>query len=116
MHRPWRLGALPCLLACAGAPEETGETAADPCAGRAEVTWSGFGDAFFGEWCRSCHSVDAADRAGAPSSINFDTIDDARTYAESIRRTVLEQDTMPPVGEVPADDRALLEAFLDCGL
>ncbi|MFN7142175.1 MAG: hypothetical protein ACK4YP_00240 [Myxococcota bacterium] len=101
------------LLACTGAaPADT----ADPCADTPAVTWSSWGQGFFRTYCTSCHSVGAVDRAGAPDAVNFDTVDDVRTYEAAVRRTVLETGTMPVGGGVPDDDAYLLDVFLRCGL
>ena len=101
------------LAACSGDDElET----ADPCAGDPDVTWQGWGDGFFGTYCRGCHSTDAPDRYGAPEDINFDTRADVLAWEGLVRQTVLEDETMPVGGGVYPDDLELLDTLLRCGL
>lgn len=98
------------LLAC------TGDDADSAPVCDAHVTWNNWGDGFFTTWCQPCHSATAPDRNGAPESLNFDTSTDVVTYEASVRRTVLEMETMPVGGGLTDEDRALLEDFLACGL
>jgi len=92
------------------------DTADDPCAGQAEVTWSGWAQGFFRGYCTSCHSRTAPDRWGAPEGIDFDTESDVVSRSAQIRSAVLERESMPVGGGVIADDLELLELYLDCGL
>jgi hypothetical protein len=110
MCAPREFVLLACLVACADAGES-----ADPCAGSA-LTWSAWGAGFFAGYCRPCHSVEAPNRYGAPSSSNFDEIDEVRAQAERIRVRVLDEGTMPVGGGVPEDELRQLDEFLDCGL
>ena len=80
------------------------------------VTWTHFGEGFFRTYCNSCHAQSSTDRHGAPSYVTFDTLAQTRDHTDAIRRTVLENASMPVGGGVPADDLALLEMFLDGGL
>lgn len=103
------------LLACT-AISSTDSAASDPCADAHDVDWYSFGDPFFATYCRGCHSATAPYRYGAPEAVNFDTEEDARTYVEEVRRTVLQDGTMPVGGGVLDDDLTLLAEYLDCGV
>ena len=56
------------------------------------------------------------ERNGAPEGVDFDSEADLLYWSLSVRRTVLEDGSMPVGGGLSADDAALLEALLDCGL
>lgn len=104
------------LLACEGPKTETAETA-DACDSLDyDVTWANFGDGFFSNYCRGCHSADTPDRYDAPEGIDFDTIEDVRQWESLIRYTVIDQQTMPLGGGVYDQDLEFLGYFLDCGL
>ena len=101
------------LLACAGTPADTAPAGCDTGPG---VTWESFGEGFFLTYCRSCHSVAAPDRGGAPVALDFDTNLQVAEHADRVRVRVLEEGTMPVGGGVAEDDRALLARYLECGL
>jgi hypothetical protein len=103
------------LLACT-AGTDTGDTAASACTDAPNATWASFGDGFFATYCRACHSASTAERYGAPEAVNFDSLADIRTFEASIRRTVLDDESMPVGGGVYDDDALLLDTFLTCGL
>lgn len=104
------------FVACgAGAPEPDDTSAVDSCE-TVDVTWSNWGFAFFSNYCRSCHSVDAPDRYGAPESVNFDSLADVVTWAERIRVTTLDEEAMPVGGGVPDIELERLDQLLECGL
>ena len=102
------------LVGCG--PGDTGDTAASCDTAAYDVTWDGWGDGFFSTYCRACHSSGSEERYGAPESVNFDTRADVVQWRESIRRTVLEDATMPVGGGVYDDDLLLLDLLLTCGL
>ena len=113
------------LLACSDkAAEETGalvdtggDTAVDgDCVDAPAVTWQSWGEGFFTTWCQPCHSATTPERNGAPEGVDFDSEADLLYWSASVRRTVLEDGSMPVGGGLSADDAALLEALLDCGL
>jgi hypothetical protein len=104
---------LPLLLGCTGGGGDTGATCSED---DALVTWDNWGDGFFGNYCRTCHSVSSEDRHGAPEAVNFDVGDDARAYQDDIRRTVIEDASMPIGGGVLQADLDELDVFLRCGL
>lgn len=106
---------LAALLACGDKGGD--DTAASACDSlEYDVNWANFGDGFFGNYCRACHSVYAPERYGAPEGIDFDTIEDVRTYAGMIRSAVIENQTMPVGGGVYDQDMEFLGYFLECGL
>jgi uncharacterized membrane protein len=98
------------LFACAG-PSGSSDTGAEACGG---LSYDSFGAAFLTTYCRTCHSSGAADRRGAPVGVDFDSEADAVGRAADIRRTVLEDGSMPVGGGVTALDRERLEAWLGC--
>lgn len=102
------------FLACSGGAD-TADTAV-ACADAPNVTWASFGDGFFATYCRACHSANTAERYGAPDAVNFDTLADVRALKDSVRRTVLDSQSMPVGGGVYDDDAVLLDYFLTCGL
>lgn len=102
------------LAACAGGDDTGSDTSA--CADAPQVTWESFGQGFFENYCRSCHSSTAQNRYGAPEGLDFDTEAQVQQYESLVRATVLEDASMPVGGGVFVDDLTLLEIYLDCGL
>ena len=97
---------------------DTADTAeVDECA---EMMWTyeNVGAPFMTTWCTACHSsdLDSQYRAGAPDTVNLDTLDDVRQWNERILARVFNEDSpMPPAG-LPAEDELLrLEEWLLCG-
>ena len=109
-----RISVIPLLLGACGPTADSGTDGA--CDTDYALTWDAFGDPFFHTWCRSCHSAQAPQRFGAPPGIDFDTEDQARTWADTIRSVVIEEQSMPLGGGVSEEQRGLLELYLDCGL
>ena len=112
---------LPALLlaACDPAPEDTSHTSdsADLCAtAEVQLTWANFGDGFFLNYCRSCHSEGTADRFDAPDGINFDTRAEVQKWRYAIRVAVMVDGGMPVGGGVYQGDLDFLDLFLECGL
>lgn len=104
------------LFACSGTGEDSAADTAGACADAPHATWVSFGDGFFATYCRACHSATTTERFGAPPGVNFDTLDDVRSFEASIRRTVIDEQSMPEAGGVYEDDLYLLDWFLTCGL
>jgi uncharacterized membrane protein len=111
------------LLACEGAPlDSAARLDAVPsvrpaeCADAPSVTWDGWGEGFVTTWCQACHSATTEERNDSPLGVDFDTEADLRFWADSVRRTVLEDGTMPVGGGVSEETAVLLETLLDCGL
>ena len=102
-------------LACVDA--KTPVDSADACdALEYDVTWANFGDGFFANYCRGCHSALTPNRYDAPESINFDTLEEVRALESLIRTTVIDEQSMPVGGGVYDQDLEFLGYFLDCGL
>ncbi len=78
------------------------------------VTWDGYTRGFFLTYCAACHSSSATERYGAPEGVDFDTPQQVLDQAERVRARVLEAQTMPLGGGVPAEDLTLLAEWLDC--
>jgi len=76
------------------------------------VTWSGWANGFFINYCRSCHSEITPDRQGAPVGVDFDTAQQVEDQAASIWRTVIDDERMPVGGGVYPDDLLLLAQYL----
>ena len=98
---------------------DSGDTAVDTgsgCEDAQELSWSSFGHGFFRTWCTSCHAEAAADRHGAPAGIDFDTEEQVAAWSDAIRRTVIDDATMPMGGGVYDDDLELLDEYLRCGV
>lgn len=96
------------FLACASDAPDTG-----PCA-QPTVTWESFGQSFLITHCQGCHASTSPQRYGAPEGISFDTQEQAAELQESIERTVLSQESMPPAGGLNEDEKALLAQWLAC--
>lgn len=98
------------LLACTGAPADSGTCSQDPV-----VTWESFGEALIGEHCQPCHASEAPNRFGAPEDVTFDTHEQVRTFRDAILRVATgDAPTMPPAISIGDTDRALLEVWLTC--
>lgn len=113
------------MLGCAPAPapEEsaspTDSPASEPpaaCATAPGVTWDNWGRGFFRTWCGACHSATSQERNGAPEGLDLESQGQVRALAASIRRSVLEDHTMPLGGGIPEEDLQLLDVFLTCEL
>jgi uncharacterized membrane protein len=111
------------LAGCGGddekAPLEGAATGAT--CGNSTLTYDNFGRNFFTTYCRRCHSADAADRHGAPGSVNFDTVEQIRANSARIDELAAlgpdaENEAMPPSGITPTDpQRDDLGRWLACG-
>lgn len=85
----------------------------------AVVTYANFGEAFLRNWCRGCHAsaLSGDERSGAPEGIDFETLDDARMWADRIGARALGPGAgMPPAGGPSPEELELLEAWLDAGV
>jgi hypothetical protein len=80
------------------------------------VTWASWGESFFETWCQSCHSVETPQRSGAPEAINFDLPQEVTDQSAAIRRSVLDNETMPKGGGLGETERVLLDVLLQCGM
>ena len=91
------------LLSCGGDCTE------DPYA----PTYENWAEGFFLSKCLPCHSDEAQDVFGAPN-IALQTYSDIMWNQKKIRRSVLEEQRMPPGDGLLEDERILLEQWLDC--
>jgi uncharacterized membrane protein len=82
------------------------------------LTYQTFGEPFMTNWCRGCHSADIYPmmRQDAPLDINFDTLDQVRQRRVMIETLTVKRPTMPPAGGPSAEERALLDEWLTCGV
>ena len=106
------------VVACGGNPTGSACPTTDP------PTFQTFGDAFFAEYCRECHSANSTNRHGAPKDQNYDTEDDIRKHAADIDVEAASgpdatNDAMPQLaGSVTTrpskEERALLGEYLAC--
>ena len=82
-----------------------------------QLTYDNFGAPFVTNWCRSCHSASLIPsmRQDAPTDVNFDTLDEVRTWSRRISLTAGTTSDMPPAGGPTADERKLLVEWLRCG-
>ena len=116
------------LCACTKAQIAAGGDAgtdATPC-DQSYLTYDNFGEPFMSNWCRGCHSSaipmtpDPDMRQGAPPSVNFDTQADVVQFRDQIQMQAVDPTMtpkpMPPAGGPPADERALLAEWLQCGV
>jgi hypothetical protein len=97
------------------APAPT-DTSAPPASSCSWMTWHNVGEPFFATWCTACHGsgVPEAERQGAPTECNLDTYDSVVAWAPSIEAK-LSAGSMPPQGIPPADTKAAVLEWLDCG-
>lgn len=121
MRRAALLAALALTTGCAddalfGPPTEAA------CPPSSTLTWDSFGQDFMTRYCTRCHASDltGADRHGAPSFHDFDTVSGVRAVRVHIDETsasgpAATNTSMPPDGDRPTvAERALLGEWLAC--
>lgn len=126
--RSWRdrLALAVMLAAAVGCIDPIGEqppdaapadAAPDPCRS-SYLTYDNFGAPFIADWCRGCHASGLPPdmRQNSPLAVNFDDLDDARTWAERIVARAGVATTMPPAGGPSPEERALLVEWVGCGV
>lgn len=105
-------------LACGGdgVVEETGDAvdSTAPLPETCDVRWDAWANGFFATYCRSCHSENSPHRYDAPEGVDLDTLEDADEWSDRIRVRVLDDETMPQGGGVPAAELTRLDEWLDC--
>src|SRR5512143_1177587 len=82
------------------------------------LRYDNFGEPFILNWCHGCHSssLAAAQRQKAPMTVNFDTVDDVRNFADRIDTVATSSTpTMPPAGGPSSEERAMLREWIECG-
>lgn len=98
------------LLACTSEPApDSAECSVE------DLRWANYGDIFFRDWCRSCHSANSPNRFGAPEEVNFDTLQEVRDDAAAIDASVMDSRSMPWGGGITDAEREKLSAYLACG-
>lgn len=106
-----------------GSTGDTGgsSTGGDPCVDD-PLTWENFGQAFTMKWCTECHNsqLPTAMRSCAPCSVNLDTHGGVAKFAPLMLLRAVDYaekglPPMPPVTDIPAEERALLGQYLNCG-
>ena len=110
------------LLLLGGCGEEGPPTGAT-CPTDNTLTAANFGTDFMNRYCNRCHAsgVSGLARAGAPTDVNFDTLEGVRREAANIDRWSGASDTvtntsMPPGGTSPSvEERRKLSQWLACG-
>jgi cytochrome c5 len=92
------------------------DTAAPPASACDWMTWHNVGEPFFSTWCTACHGsgVPEEERQGAPEDCNLDSYERVVAWAPSIEAK-LATGSMPPQGTPPADTKAAVLAWLECG-
>lgn len=88
------------------------------CPAGTNLSYENFGAQFLRRYCSGCHSsnLTAADRQGAPDSVNFDSAADAVSLRiEMIRFAAADDGSMPPGVTILKDERALFREWLNCG-
>ncbi len=106
--------ALAFLVALAGCTNAL-HLADEPCPdGGTQLTYDNFGASFFASYCNRCH---ASAQHGAPSSFQFNTLDQIHAHAARIfERAAGPNTTMPPGSDdPPLDQRDQLAEWLACG-
>ena len=100
------------------APPPYASFAQRPCPTGSVLTWENTGEPYVRTWCTACHTsaLDAAHRAGAPIDVNFDSLTDVRHFQERAwARAGDQNNSMPPAGFAPDDERAQFGEWLACG-
>ncbi len=123
-------GYVSALLVCAGcAPSEDGRVDEGPsgaeCPEDSTVGWSNFAREFFESYCVECHdsSLRGAERQGAPSAHDFDSLVLTRTipadHLDEVAASgpLATNRSMPPTDPTPTDEeRRKLGEWLACGM
>ena len=88
------------------------------------LTWDNFGSAFMDTYCNACHrtGLKGAERQGAPSDHNFETVELVRMWLDHLDETVAAGpdaiNTAMPIGDGPTptdEERRQLGEWLACG-
>jgi uncharacterized membrane protein len=116
------------LVACGQStdtPGASGHATGATCPQGSELTYETFAHDFMESYCTRCHasSLRSADRQGAPSDHNFDTLAGLRaTPSEHIDELAaagpdVTNTAMPPTAPTPSDaERQKLGEWLACGM
>ena len=107
--------ALAALLACGSGYTKLDEYPCPP--GGTTLTYENFGRAFFANNCQVCHGQTSSARNGAPSEVDFGSLDSIHGLKDRIfARAALDNTSMPPgPDDPPAEERHELADWLACG-
>ncbi len=114
------------LLALAGCGPDSvfGPPTESVCPTDSTLTYENFGKGFMTQYCTRCHSSElmGADRQGAPSFHDFDTLYGIRAVSDHIDETTASGPAatntgMPPDNPAPTlDERKQLGEWIACGM
>jgi uncharacterized membrane protein len=112
------------IVAACGVDPIFGPPTESVCPQGSTLTYDNFGKPFMEGYCTRCHSSEltGADRHGAPSFHDFDTLFGIKAVSEHIDETsaygpAAENDSMPPDGDKPtAEERRQLGEWIACGM
>ena len=88
------------------------------CAKGTKLNYANFAAVFVENYCTACHSSELleGERFGAPIAANFETYKLLAVYLTGVKSMAGSGKTaMPPSGQVPSDERKLLDEWIDCG-
>lgn len=103
------------FVGCTPVDRGVNDPSEEPCG---TLTYENFAADFFDSYCLRCHSEDLTGlaRSGAPSSVNFDTLDLIRERLDRIGIRAGSAGSMPPSEPFPTStERAQLLNWIDCG-
>ncbi len=111
-------------LAACGEDPLFGPPTESVCPPDSTLTYENFGQPFMEDYCTRCHSSEltGADRNGAPSFHDFDTVFGIRAVSEHIDETTASgpaatNDSMPPDGDTPSlEERQQLGEWIACDM
>lgn len=116
--------ALMLLIAACGEPSVFGPPTESVCPQGSTLTYENFGKNFMTKYCTRCHSSElmGADRQGAPSFHDFDTLYGIKAVYDHIDETTAAgpasvNEGMPPDDPKPTlDERYQLGEWIACGM
>ncbi len=115
--RSWRERVLVLAMVAGGCGQDTSEPSTEEC-DSSPLTYQNFGEPFFLDWCRGCHSsgLPAGARQHAPEAVNFDDLDAVRLHSTRIGlRATGSAPSMPPAAGPSQAEREMLAEWLACG-
>lgn len=125
LHLVLALLLAPGLTACGGHDPVLGPPTGAACPPAATLTYDSFGREFMTAYCVECHDSElhGADRQGAPSFHDFDTLEGIQAVAEHVDQSAgsgpdATNDQMPPGDYSPRPSRTEREdlaRWLACG-
>jgi cytochrome c5 len=112
------------LVACTNTVPLFGPPTQSVCPAGSTLTYQGFGQPFMESYCTRCHASDlhGADRQGAPSFHDFDTLYGIKAVFDHVDETTAAgpaatNTSMPPDRPAPTlDERKQLGEWIACGM